>query len=55
MLIRDAEVERGRRADVRVREGRIVDVAKGLAPAAEEAVFEAEGGALGLSVRVPLL
>lgn len=45
MLIRNGEVA-GRRADLRIGEGRIVEIAPTLAPRASEPVFDAEGGAL---------
>ncbi|MCP5059379.1 MAG: amidohydrolase family protein [bacterium] len=45
MLIRGCEID-GRRADVRIRQGRIESVSEGLSPAEGEQVLEAGGGML---------
>ena len=45
LLIRDAELG-SRRADVRCRDGRVVEVGTGLAASSDEEIIEARGGAL---------
>jgi predicted amidohydrolase YtcJ len=46
LLVRDAEFDGSHRADVRVGNGSITEIARGLAPRAGEEVLDARGGAL---------